>query len=112
MQYKNITDRNRWVVCSSVKQLIPPGGIVNLSHTDIRHAGGAMRFFESVHKAQEIADDLFKRSAESRGKNNNHVKPLVAPEPVAIPEKDIQPTPKPVPNIAEEVSKDIVGGGE
>lgn len=67
MKYKNITDRPRNVVCSSVKQLIQPGGVVNLSKTDIRHAGGAMRFFESIYKAQEIADDLFRRSVSSRG---------------------------------------------
>jgi len=62
MLYKNITDKSRYVVCSSVKQLIPPGGIVGLSVTDIRHAGGSMRFFESVYKSQEVIDDLFRRS--------------------------------------------------
>lgn len=67
MLYKNISDRNQYIVSSSVKQLVPPGGVINLSQTDLRHAGSNIRNFESVYKAQEIVDELFRRAVESRG---------------------------------------------
>jgi len=62
MEYRNITEKSQYIVAASVKQLIPPGGIVNLSATDLRHAGSNMRSFESILKAQEMADFLLQRS--------------------------------------------------
>ena len=67
MEYKNITENNQYIVASSVKQLVPPGGIINLSATDLRHAGSNIRNFESVLKAQEVADFLFQRSRKDNG---------------------------------------------
>jgi len=61
MEYKNISNKDQYIVCASVKQLVPPGGIVILSATDIRHAGSNIRHFESVIKAQEIGDLIFRR---------------------------------------------------
>jgi len=66
MEYKNISNRNQYIVSGSVKQLIPPGKIVSLSMTDIRHAGSNIRHFESVLKAQEMADYLFQRSVRKK----------------------------------------------
>ncbi len=67
MLYKNISEKNQYIVSSSIKQLVLPGEVINLSQTDLRHAGSNIRNFESVYKAQEIADDIFRRSIESRG---------------------------------------------
>lgn len=104
MKYKNISGTNKWIVCQSVKQLIPPDGIVNLSHTDIRHAGSAMRFFESVHKAQEIADDLFRRQSE---KFNRQI-----PEKVNGTKSEVKPEVKPEESaeqhVISEVAEDVV----
>jgi hypothetical protein len=66
MEYKNISDKSQYIVSGSIKQLIPPEGVVNLSATDIRHAGSNIRNFESVLKAQEMADYLFKRSVRKQ----------------------------------------------
>ena len=81
-----------YVVCGSVKQLIQPGVTVNLSQSDIRHAGSSMRFFESVYKSQEIVNDLLRRKGID-------VSPKEAP--VAV-EKEAVESP-----IVKEVSKDI-----
>lgn len=64
MIYKNITEKSQYIVASSVKQLIPPGGTINLSISDIRHAGSNIRSFESVYKATEIVNDLFFRATK------------------------------------------------
>jgi len=62
--YKNISGKQQYITAASVKQLIPPDGIINLSPCDIRHAGSNIRNFESVLKAQEMADFLFLRTVK------------------------------------------------
>ena len=66
MDYRNISDKAQLIVVNSVKTSIPSGSVVNLEPNDIRHSGSNIRHFESVHKAQEIVDDLFRRKVESR----------------------------------------------
>ena len=66
MLYKNITNKSQYIVAASVKQLIPPGEVINLSLCDIRHAGSNIRNFESILKAQEMSDFLLDRSAHKK----------------------------------------------
>ena len=82
MLYKNISDKSQYVVCGSVRQLIASGTVINLSQTDIRHAGSSMRFFESVYKSQEVVDDLFRRS---RGVVEKSIIEPVTEEPIVEP---------------------------
>ena len=71
MLYKNISETNQYIVSSSVKQLVAPGHVINLSQSDLRHSGSNIRNFESVYKAQEIVDAAFLRAIESQPKNLN-----------------------------------------
>jgi hypothetical protein len=54
MLYKNISDTPVWILCNSMKTLVCPGEVINLSIPDINHSGSTMRFFESLAKHQVV----------------------------------------------------------
>lgn len=54
MLYKNISDKQKYVVSSMSKTLVLPGDFINMSDSDCRHSGSNFRFFKRVGVSRPI----------------------------------------------------------